>query len=402
MITVPSRPLRTNELSAATATQRMKGGGLQQKRVCVVSRCARTLYVFRRDLISEAMRCGASVTTFGAAGDGFEDLLQRDGVEFHHIPVSLRGLAPYADLRLLFELTLAFHRASPDVVHAFTIKPAIYGTIAAWLVGVPRRVVTITGLGHAFTTGGWTLRAVAMSLYRFALSKAHVVFFQNKDDRELFVRRGLVYSDRARLVPGSGVDLGHFVPVPLPGTTGSAPRFLMIARLLREKGVQEFVEAARIVKLEYPAASFALLGNTDSRNPSSLSPEKLKDLRTSSSVEWIDEVADVRPYIAAADVIVLPSYREGLPRTLLEGAAMGRAIIATDAPGCRELVMPARNGYLVPIGDPRALADAMKRLCESRELIPAFGRASRTLVEENFDQKIVLDAYMQAYGRNTA
>ena len=366
-------------------------------RVAVVSRCARTLFNFRRSLIGDTQRAGAEVVALGAAGEGFEQRLQEQGINFQHIPVSWRGLDPLADVALTLDLLRRFRRQRPDVVHTFTIKPAIFATVAAWLARVPVRIVTITGLGHAFTTAGPLVRGIVTRLYKFALARAHVVFFQNGDDRELFLRLGLVKPDTARMIPGSGVDLERFAPVPLPVQRGHGPHFLMIARLLREKGVKEFIEAAARTKAEYPDAVFTLLGGADSRNPSSLTSEEIEQLRASAVVHWQDEVLDVRPHIAAADVLVLPSYREGLPRTLLEGAAMGRALVATDAPGCRDVVIPGKSGYLAPVGDAIALAQAMSRLCANPAEIRMFGKVARAMVEATYDQSRVNALCMQAY-----
>jgi glycosyltransferase involved in cell wall biosynthesis len=370
---------------------------LHGRRVLVISRCARTLYIFRRSLIAEASRSGAEVIALGAGGDGFEERLEQSGVRFEHIPVPMRSIDLLADLRLVMFLMRKFRQSKPDVVHSFTVKPAIFATLAAWLTGVPRRVVTITGLGHAFTTAGRLVRSAVMFLYRIALSKAHVVFFQNRDDRDFFVGKGVVRASIARIIPGSGVDVDRFAPSPLPSEAGGAPRFLMIARLLREKGVREYIQAAHRVKIDHPRATFTLLGGADPRNPSSLPKEEVAALQTSADVEWLDEVADVRPFIAAADIVVLPSYREGLPRTLLEGAAMGRALVATDAPGCREIVIPGETGYLAQVGDASSLAEAMARLCESPREIALMGRRARQLVETCYDQRLVNQACLQSY-----
>lgn len=370
---------------------------LRGKRILVISRCARTLYVFRRSLIAAAVQCGAEVLALGAGGDGFEARLAESDVRFERIPVALRSSDLLADLRLVLCLVRKFRQTRPDVVHSFTVKPAIFATIAAWLAGVPRRIVTITGLGHAFTTAGSLMRSAVMLLYRVALARAHVVFFQNPDDRDFFVASGLVRASVARLIPGSGVDVDRFAPCPLPSEIDGAPRFLMIARLLREKGVREYIAAARRVKIEYPRATFTLLGGGDPRNPSALSDGEILALQASAEVEWVDEVTDVKPFIAAADVMVLPSYREGLPRTLLEGAAMGRAMIATDTPGCRELVIPGETGYLVEVGDEMSLARAMARLCASPLEILALGRSARQLVEKCYDESLVNRVCLDAY-----
>lgn len=370
---------------------------LRGRRILVISRCARTLYIFRRSLIADAAKAGAEVIALGAGGDGFEEHLERSGVRFEPIPIAMRSIDLFADIRLMICLVRKFRQSRPDVVHSFTVKPAIFATLAAWLAGVPRRVVTITGLGHAFTTAGLPVRSAVKMLYRVALSRAHVVFFQNRDDRDFFVGQGVVRASIARLIPGSGVDVDKFAPCPLPCAGGAAPQFLMIARLLREKGVREYIGAAHLVKTNHPRAAFTLLGGTDPRNPSALPQEEIAGLQTSGEVEWVDEVTDVRPFIAAADVVVLPSYREGLPRTLLEGAAMGRALIATDAPGCREIVIPGETGYLVRVGDPSTLAQAMARLCESPHEIAALGRRARHLVETCYDQRLVNQACLHSY-----
>jgi glycosyltransferase involved in cell wall biosynthesis len=370
---------------------------LRGRRIFVISRCARTLYIFRRSLIAEASKAGAEVIAMGAGGDGFEECLERNGVRFEHIPVAMRSIDMLADIRLVMCLIRKFRRSKPDVVHSFTVKPAIFATLAAWLTGVPRRVVTITGLGHAFTTAGSIMRSVVKLLYRMALSRAHIVFFQNRDDRDFFVSQGVVRASIARMIPGSGVDVDRFAPCPLPCEDGAAPRFLMIARLLREKGVREYIRAAHLVKTDHPRATFTLLGGTDPRNPSALPLEEVAALRASGEVTWVDEVADVRPFIASADVVVLPSYREGLPRTLLEGGAMGRALVATDAPGCREVVIPGETGYLVQAGDASSLAQAMARLCESPREIGDLGRRARRLVETCYDQRLVNQACLLSY-----
>jgi glycosyltransferase involved in cell wall biosynthesis len=377
-------PLRT--------TDRLRG-----RHIVVMSRCSWTLFNFRRSLVGALHTAGASVLALGAAGDGFDAQLRAAGIEFQHIPVSRRSLNPLGDALLFVSLVATFRRVRPTLVHAFTIKPAVFGTLAAAAAGVPVRVVTITGLGHAFISGSTLLRRVVIALYRLALRRAHRVFFQNADDRALFIGLGLVPAERSELIAGSGVDLEHFAVAPLPYRAGTAPSFLMIARLLKEKGVREYLQAASALKAAHPQATFRLLGGVDPRNPSALSPDEVAALRASTSVEWIDEVADVRPYIRAADVVVLPSYREGLPRTLLEASAMGRALIATDVEGCREVVVDSQNGYVVPAGDAQALAGAMGRMIEDPAAIATMGANARVRAGARFDERQVLSRTLAAY-----
>lgn len=370
---------------------------LTGRKVSVISRCAWTLFNFRLGLLERLQREGAAVQAYGAEDAYGERLAQ--AVDFRSIPVAKRSVNPVADARLVLTLIRELRSARPDVVHCFTIKPAIYATIAAWICAVPVRVVTITGLGHAFTTAsGWLNRMVRL-LYRFALSRAHLVYFQNAEDRDFFVRTRLVAAAKARLSPGSGIDTNKFAPVELPASRGAPPRFLMVARLIREKGITEFIEAAALVKQRYPHAQFAILGAEDSRNPSALTPAEVQGLRSSSVVNWLGETDDVRAHIAQSDVIVLPSYREGLPRSLLEGGAMARPLIATDTVGCRDVVVDKVTGYLVPVMDSAALAAAMCAFVEHPEQLQTLGAAARVRTVAMFDERLVMDATLEDYRR---
>jgi glycosyltransferase involved in cell wall biosynthesis len=259
-------------------------------------------------------------------------------------------------------------------------------------------MVTITGLGHAFTSAGGLLRRLVILLYRVSLARAHLVYFQNAADRDLFVRAGIVAADRTKLCAGSGVDVVRFAPAALPSQDPAQPlRFLMVARLIREKGISEYVEAAARVKQRHPAVEFSLLGGEDQRNPSALGGAELAQLRDSKAVRWLGETVDVRPYISATDVVVLPSYREGLPRTLLEAGAMGRPVIATDVVGCRDVVVDTVTGYLVAPKDVASLATAMERMIENRAQLGAMGRAARERVVALFDERAVIDDTLADY-----
>jgi glycosyltransferase involved in cell wall biosynthesis len=241
------------------------------------------------------------------------------------------------------------------------------------------------------------MRKLIETLYRVALRRAQVVFFQNPEDRQIFLTRGLVDSAKARLVAGSGVDTERFSPAPLPSASGKPPTFLMIARLLKDKGVLEYQAAAALLRQRHPQARCLLLGAEDERNPSRLNTEELAALRASPDLTLLGERDDVRPVIAEADVMVLPSYREGLPRSLLEGGAMGRALIATNVPGCRDVVEPGVNGLLVERANAVSLAGAMIKLADDVAAIAAFGSGARQGIAERFDERQVIGNTLATY-----
>lgn len=368
------------------------------KTVILVSRCAWTLYNFRSGLIRELIQKGHTVVGAGAGGDGFDAKLSQLGIRFEPLPIDRQAINPFADLRLLARLYRFYRAERPDVVHHFTIKPVIYGSLAAWLAGVPTIVNTVTGLGCVFIEErlAWLRRFVEWQ-YRLALRCGSFTFFQNADDLNLFCSRRLVRRDRAWLLPGSGVDCEAFAPRPTAAAPARKVRFLLVARLLREKGVYEFVEAARRVSSNYPHTEFHLLGRRDERNPSVVPADQIARWEADGLVTWLGETEDVRPIVAEADVVVLPSYREGAPRALLEAAAMSKPLIATDTVGCREVVEHGVNGWLVPIKDPSALADAMRRFVIDPNLARRMGQASRAKVQREFDERFVIQEIVRIY-----
>ena len=297
------------------------------------------------------------------------------------------GMSPWRDLYDMFKLTELLRKLKPDVTLSYFIKPVIYGTLAAWMARVPHRVAMIEGLGYVFTATGsklpWSrvlLREGVSLLYRMALSRAHRVIFLNKDDIFDFLKMGLIGLPKVCPVDGIGVDLDYWevaAPVFSPVT------FLLAARLLREKGILEFAQAATIVKKRHPQTRFILLGALDP-NPGSLGIVQVQHLVDDGIIEWPGHV-NLKPWMAQASVYVLPSYREGLPRSTQEAMAMGRAVITTDVPGCRETVIDGVNGFLVQVRDPQALADAMLNFINQPELIELMGLQSRLMVEDRFD-----------------
>ncbi len=311
------------------------------------------------------------------------------------------GVSPLADLRLVLHLVRLFRRQQPDLVLGYTIKPAIYGTLAAWLAGVPRRFALITGLGYAFTgeakgRRGWIQHAVRF-LYRTALARSTGVIFQNRDDAALFSKLGLLQKGvPVHVVNGSGVDLAHFQPQPLPANEG-APTFLLVARLLTAKGIREFAAAAAAIQQEGSAARFLLVGGQDS-NPDAIPMAELEAWQAGRILEWRGELEDVRPALGECHVFVLPSYREGTPRSVLEAMATGRAIITTDAPGCRETVVDEENGLLVPVANADALTHAMRRFIEDPGLAATMGEKSLAMVRAKFDARLVNQAMLEAMG----
>jgi glycosyltransferase involved in cell wall biosynthesis len=348
---------------------------------------------FRKGLIRALQQEGYRVVAL-APPDSYSSQLAELGVEYFEIEIDKKGMSPHRDLMLLWRYFSLLRKIRPGAFIGYTAKPNIYGSLAAHWLGIPV-VNNVSGLGTAFIKQGF-LETVVSSLYRLAFRKSQTVFFQNPQDLDLFVSQGIVRSTQAGLLPGSGIDLSRFVPA-LRTSDDQRFTFLLIGRLLRDKGVREFVEAARIVRGQYPQARFQLLGFVDAENRTAVSRAEVGSWVSEGVIEYLGDTADVRPFIAEADCIVLPSYREGLPRSLLEGAAMAKPLIATDVPGCRHVVDHGSNGYLCEVRSPGSLADAMLTMLR---LTPAergdLGKAGRAKIEAEFDERIVTDRYLQA------
>lgn len=324
--------------------------------------------------------------------------LENAGVIVHEIPLRRTGTDPIADFRTLWSLWRLMRHIQPNKVLGYTIKPVIYGTLAAWLAGVPQRFALISGLGYSFQQkngkGNW-LHSVAKRLYALALARARVVFFQNPDDEALFRQSTLVKNEtHTCVVNGSGVDTKAFDVAPLPS---GPPCFLMVARLLGAKGIREYAQAARRIRAEYPAVRCLLVGWIDS-NPDAISQHELDSWVESGTLEYLGRLSDVRPAIAQCSVYVLPSYREGTPRTVLEAMSMGRAVITTDAPGCRETVIDGDNGFLVPVKSTDALEKSMLKFIKNPELASSMGIRARKFTEKKYDVHKVNAVMLQAMG----
>lgn len=348
-----------------------------------------SLSIYRGPLVRSFVEKGHRLTTVAGGPDPDTIRSLREwGADFRSIPLERAGLNLFQDLRALGALTNLLSELRPDSILAYQFKPIVLSLVAARLARVPRRFAMITGLGYAFVNdrGRWLPRAIATTAYRAVLPMAERVIFQNEDDLNEFVSSGLAHSERVIRVAGSGVDLSEFSQAPLPP---GPPVFLMIARLLRDKGIYEFVEAARAMRRDVPDARFVLVGPRDP-NPAAVSPDDLRAWEVEGVIEYRGAVTDVRPSIAESTAVVLPSYyREGVPRSLLEAMAMGRPIITTDMPGCRDAVVHGKNGLMVQPRDPLGLAIAMKALAADPEGAALMGARGRELAVSLFDATAV-------------
>lgn len=371
---------------------------MKQRRFVMAAGLAESTTMFRGQLIRDLVEMGQDVVVVapGLSQGAIAEALRALGARPVHVAMRRSGMNPLRDALYLVRLWRLMRKERPSCFMGYTIKPVIYGTMAAWLAGVPQRVALITGLGYAFTANrsGFLIRIVRC-LYRIGLAKASLVIFQNADDRALFERLGITQPHhRTMVVDGSGVDVSRFCQRPVPTAPAT---FLMIARLLGDKGVREYVEAARQVKVRFPAARFQLAGWIDD-NPDAISGVELDGWIASGTIEFLGRLEDVRPALEGCSVYVLPSYREGTPRTVLEAMAVGRAIITTDAPGCRQTTVDGANGFLVPVRSADDLAVAMSRFLIEPGLALVMGRRSRKIAEQKYDVRKVNEIMLDAMG----
>lgn len=365
-------------------------------RVVISINTAWNIANFRGGLIRALIARGYEVIAI-APPDEYAECLIAMGCRFIPIGMDNKGANPLRDMALFFRFLRALRRERPVAFLGYTIKPNVYGSLAAQSLAIPV-INNISGLGTAFIRNTWLTRVVKL-LYRVALARSEIVFFQNDDDRRLFVERRLVRIEQVKMLPGSGIDLERFKPAePSEKAPASAGlRFLLVARLLYDKGVGEYVEAARLVRRMRPEARFSILGFLDAQNRTAVQREELEQWVGEGIIDYLGTADDVRPFIAAADCVVLPSYREGTPRSLLEAAAMGKALIATNVPGCREVVDHGVNGLLCRVRDAPDLA---ARMTEFIDMAPpdrfAMGAAGRRKMEREFDERFVIRSYLEA------
>lgn len=373
---------------------------MTSKRILVIAGLGESLLNFRGPLLREMLARGCEVHVAAPGVEADADLHARLlalGVVPHELRLERAGRNPLHDLHSLWALFRLMRQLRPQAMLAYTVKPVVFGSMAARLARVPGRFALITGLGYAFQNTGQRrgIYLLVRTLYRLALSGASHVFFQNPDDRALFGQLGLVAAEApSSVVAGSGVEVAHYRATAVP----PGPMvFLMIARLLGDKGVREYAAAARLLRQRHPQVRCQLVGWID-ENPDAIKPEELAAWQADGDIEYLGRLQDVRPAIEDCTVYVLPSYREGTPRTVLEAMSMGRAIITTDAPGCRETVRPGRNGMLVPVQSASALADAMERFVLEPGLASTMGQASRDFALERFDVRRVNADMLGAMG----
>jgi glycosyltransferase involved in cell wall biosynthesis len=363
-------------------------------RIVISINSAWNIYNFRAGLIKALIEHGYEVIAV-APDDEYAHRLHELGCKHVHLPMDSNGTHPGRDLLLLARYYFLLRSMRPAAFLGYTIKPNVFGSTAAHALGIPV-VNNIAGLGATFIANNY-LTKIVRGLYRFALKRSHRVFFQNEDDRQLFTDAGLVRGEMTYLLPGSGVDLTHYSPEPPAALAGRGFRFLLVGRMLKDKGVHEFVGAARIIRERFPHAQFQLLGFIDAGNANAVSSDEIMAWEEEGLVTYLGKTDNVRPYLSNADCIVLPSYREGVPRSLLEAAAMARPIIATDVVGCRDAVDDGVNGFLCEV---RSASDLAEKMAQMMKLTPqrrmAMGAAGRRKIEVEFDEQIVIQRYLLA------
>jgi len=365
------------------------------KTIAIVINTSWNIYNFRVGLLKALQEEGWRIVAI-APKDTFSHKLEELGFEYYDIAMNNKGTNPFEDMKLLYDYYRLFAKIRPDVSLHYTIKPNIYGTIAAKMAGVPV-VNNISGLGTVFIDNNLASK-IAKKLYRFSLRYSKKVFFQNEHDRELFVINRLVDADKTTVLPGSGIDIRKEIPLH-HSVQKEGAYFLFIARLIKDKGLVEFVEAARIIKAKYPSSYFAILGPFYEGNPSAVTKDEVKAWEEEGVIHYLGVSDDVEHIIVHADCVVLPSYREGMSRVLLEASLMAKPIITTDVPGCRELVDDGYNGFLCDPKDSIDLAEKMEMmlLLEDIERIN-MGIHGRKKVVNEFDEQIVIDRYREAIG----
>jgi glycosyltransferase involved in cell wall biosynthesis len=355
---------------------------------------------FRHDRMSlcyAAREMGLDVHIAAPAGPASE-MLVKEGFEFHEIGMSRKGTSLLNEPATILSLFLLYRRLKPVLVHHFRLKPVLHGSIAGSLAGVPAVVNTLTGLGHIFTEDSdrhSLLRKLISNGCKGAFRHRNLrVIFQNPDDRAVFINDRIIPAEQTAVIKGSGVDTAMFTATPEPA---GVPVVVLASRMLWDKGIAQYVRAAEVLKAEGVQARFVLVGSSDPGNPTAISEAQLEEWNRKGNVEWWGLRNDMPEVLANSHIVCLPSYREGIPRILIEAAAAGRPIVTTDAPGCREVVRPGENGLLVPVQDSGELVSAMRTLIQNPEMRKAMGAYNRALALKEFDLVSVVSQYSAIY-----
>ena len=371
------------------------------QKILMVANTSWYLFNFRLPLARHLRDIGYQVVLV-APEDAYSERFRQERFPFIPLRLDRKGMNPLQELRTLWRFVKIYRQEKPQVCHHFTIKCVLYGTVAAKLSGVKAVVNAITGLGHAYIGNGWLhriLRPFLRIAYRKILTARRVqVIFQNGDDFQEFQELKMVTAEKTTIIRGSGICLRRFSPRPGPLDGGPSPMILLASRLIKEKGLLEYVEAARILKSKGVEVSFALAGQLDPGNRSSITEQQLQEWCAEGIVDYLGQIERIEDVLDLASIVALPSYREGTPRILLEAAASGKPIVATDVPGCREVVKHGVNGFLVPARDAVALADAIEELLKQPQLMAEFGRRGREIAKE-FEESNVIEATVRVYER---
>lgn len=359
------------------------------KTIAIVINTSWNIFNFRLGLLKALQKEGYNIVAI-APHDDYSEKLEEMGFEYHNININNKGTNPVEDAKLVFEFYKLYKEIAPDVILQYTIKPNIYGSMAAGMLGIPV-ISNISGLGTVFLNDSLSSK-VARFLYKVALKVPKKVFYQNAHDRELFVQSNLVKAEKTELLPGSGIDIEKYKPLKEKQENYNTLRFLFIARLVKDKGLVEYVEAAK--QITRSSTEFAILGAFYPGNPTAIKENEMQKWEREGAIEYIGTSDDVISVISEYDCIVLPSYREGLSRVLLEAASMAKPIITTNVPGCKEVVDDGVNGYLCEVKDADSLAEQMRKMLKlTNEERSEMGRRGREKVVKEFDEKIVIKKY---------
>lgn len=362
----------------------------KSKKIILVANSTWNIYNFRLNIIRKLISQGHQLVVIAPVDEYLE--YKENFPDVKHVPLKTMArdsTNPIKDILLLIELYRKYKWLQPDLILHYTNKPNIYGGLAARFLKIPS-VAFVTGLGYSFIHKGF-LNFIVKKLYRVSSKSHKKVIFENKDDLKLFIDEKIISEEKAVSIKGCGVDTSYYVPYP-NGKVKNNITFTFVGRLLYDKGIMEFINAAKITKAKYPNTKFEIIGEFDADNPSNIDKEFLVNWVDSGIIDYKGFVRDIRPLLEYSDCVVLPSYREGMPRTVLEGMSMGKAIITSNVPGCRETVVENINGYIVPAKDSKSLADAFEKLItlpyEERK---SMGAAGRKMAEEQFDDKLIAE-----------